>query len=190
MQACRKDTFEEIYSAESKVRLKERAVVHGDLHLSNVALDQTEHGFEAYIFDPGTGKRSTAGSDLAALEVSVLLHHQLEHKVLIGLCQMLYDPHNVLNPADIQRVDHPVAQKLAHFIRGLREDALAWNCQEVYALLVLDTALIYLGAASFQSPGNSTIDPIATGCIAAFAAGWYRQTRAETKPQSLTAGSE
>ncbi len=163
-----------------------RTVVHGDLHLNNVALDQTEHGFEAYIFDPGTGKRSTAGCDLAALEVSVLLHHQLESTASNNLFQMLYDPHAILDATQVEKPDHSVAQKLANFIRGLREDALTWNSREVYALLVLDSALIHLGASSFESSGNSTFDPIMTGCLAAFAADWYRQIRSKAKTQSLT----
>jgi predicted TPR repeat methyltransferase len=66
--------------------------------------------------DPGTGKRSTAGSDLAALEVSVLLHHQLECSALINVCQVLYDPHTILDTTHVEKLDHSVAQKLANFI--------------------------------------------------------------------------
>ena len=52
---------------QARVRLRERPIVHGDLHMSNVALDSTPRGPEAYIFDPGVIRRSTAGRDLAVL---------------------------------------------------------------------------------------------------------------------------
>ena len=119
----------------------------------------------------------------------MLLHQPFEHSALINLCHVLYDRHRILDAVHIEQMDHPVAQKLAHFIRGLREDALAWNSGEVYALLVLDAALMHLGALSFVSPGNNVIDPVAAGCVAAFAADWYEQIRLETEPQSTASGS-
>src|SRR5579862_883814 len=41
--------YVELSRSDQKLRLREQPLVHGDLHMSNVALDRTDRGFEAYI---------------------------------------------------------------------------------------------------------------------------------------------
>ena len=86
------ELYLELHQSDQKQRFRERPIVHGDLHMNNVALDSTPRGLEAYIFDAGVSRRSTAGRDLAVLEVSILLHQQLGIETLIQVCSVIYAP--------------------------------------------------------------------------------------------------
>jgi len=163
----------QLRQCDDKVRLRERQIVHGDLHMNNVALDTTPRGPEAYIFDAGMVRRSTAGRDLAVLEVSVLLHQRLDVETLIQVCSVTYDVAKPLDANSFASVTDPLAQNIIEFIRGLRAGVNTWNRAAVYALLVFDFALIQLGGLSFGSSGNRIADPRAAGVVTAFAAEWY-----------------
>jgi hypothetical protein len=164
----------ELRRREDKVRLRERSIVHGDLHMSNVALDSTPRGPEAYIFHAGVIRRSTAGRDLGVLEVSVLLHQRLDLDILKTTCSLIYGTAKPLDENTVASINDPVAQNIIEFIRGLRAGIEGWNPPEVHALLVFDFALVQLGGLSFGSSGNRIVDTRATGVLAAFAAEWYR----------------
>jgi CheY-like chemotaxis protein len=163
----------QLRQCEDKVRLRERQIVHGDLHMNNVALDTTPRGPAAYIFDAGVVRRSTAGRDLAVLEVSVLLHQRLDVETLIQVCSVIYDVAKPLDANSFGSVTDPLAQNIIEFIRGLRAGVNTWNRAAVYALLVFDFALIQLGGLSFGSSGNRIADPRTAGVVTAFAAEWY-----------------
>jgi len=167
---------------DAKVRLRERPVVHGDLHMSNVALDSTPKGHEAYIFDPGVIRRSTAGRDLAVLEVSVLLHHHIDLDTLKTICLLIYDAAKPLDASAAASLADPLARNVVEFIRGLRDGVNTWNRPEVYALLVFDFALIQLGGLMFGSSGNKVADTRAIGIVTAFAAQWYRSQEGGAAP--------
>jgi hypothetical protein len=154
--------------------------------MSNVALDSTPRGHEAYIFDPGVIRRSTAGRDLAVLEVSVLLHHHIDLDTLKTICSLVYDASNPLDANTGIAVSDPLAQNVIEFIRGLREGLKSWNPLQVYALLVFDFALIQLGGLMFGSSGNKVADTRAIGIVTAFAAAWYQaiESNAASSPGS------
>ena len=130
-------------------------------------------GLEAYIFDAGVIRRSTAGRDLAVLEVSILLHQQLGIETLIQVCSVIYDASTPLDENTFASATDSLAQNIIEFIRGLRAGVNTWNPAAIYALLVFDFALIQLGGLSFGSSGNRIADPRAAGVVAAFAARWY-----------------
>lgn len=174
--------FLELRQCGDRVRLRERPIVHGDLHMSNVALDITPRGPEAYIFDAGVIRRSTAGRDLAALEVSVLLHQQLDVDTLKTICSLIYDAGKPLDEDTVSSINDPVAQNIIEFIRGLRAGINGWNPPEVHALLVFDFALVQLGGLRFGSSGNRIVDTRAPGVLAAFVAEWYRRIANGTQP--------
>jgi CheY-like chemotaxis protein len=171
------ELYHELHQSDQKVRLRERPIVHGDLHMSNVALDSTPHGLDAYIFDAGVIRRSTAGRDVAVLEVSTLLHQRLDFDTLIHVCSVIYDASTPLDENTFASVTDPLAQNIIEFVRGLRTGANAWNLLEIYALLVFDFALIQLGGLSFGTSGNRIADPRAAGAVAAFVARWYGRIR-------------
>jgi hypothetical protein len=176
--------YAQLRQGDQKLWLRERALVHGDLHMSNVALDTSDRGPEAYIFDPGVMKRSAAGRDLAVLEVSVLLHQRLELGTLVKVCSVVYDAAKPLDENSFASVNEPLAQNVIEFVRGLRSGANAWNRSEVYALLVFDFALIQLEGLSFGSSGNRIMDPRAAGVLTAFVAEWYRSIACGVAPQT------
>jgi len=171
------ELYLELHQSDQKQRFRERPIVHGDLHMNNVALDSTPRGLEAYIFDAGVSRRSTAGRDLAVLEVSILLHQQLGIETLIQVCSVIYDASTPLDENTFASVTNPLAQNVIEFVRGLRTGADAWNPPEIYALLVFDSALIQLGGLSFGTSGNRIADPRAAGAVAAFVARWYGRIR-------------
>lgn len=82
--------YAECMSSERKLHVKERSVVHGDLHIHNVAVDVDGGKAETFIFDPGVVTQNIAGRDLAALEVSVLLHEDVRVETLSEICSVLY----------------------------------------------------------------------------------------------------
>jgi CheY-like chemotaxis protein len=177
------EVYLELHRSDQKVRLRERPIVHGDLHMRNVALDSTPRGLEAYIFDAGVIRRSAAGRDLAVLEVSTLLHQRLDFDTLIHVCTVIYDASTPLDENTFVSVTDPLAQNIIEFVRGLRTGANAWNPPEIYALLVFDFALIQLGGLSFGTSGNRIADPRAAGAVAAFVARWYGRIKKGAAPE-------
>jgi hypothetical protein len=178
--------YDELRQRDERLRHRERSLVHGDLHMSNVALDSTPRGIEAYIFDPGVIRRNTAGRDLAVLEVSVLLHHHIELSTLVNICSLLYDATKPLDENSFSLASEPLAQNIIEFIRGLRMGGTTWNATRVYALLVFDFALIQLGGLSFGSSGNRIVDARASGVLAAFVADWYRSIVNDVVPPTTS----
>ena len=166
--------YAELRQTEEKVRLREQPIVHGDLHMNNVALDDTPKGPEAYIFDAGVIRRSAAGRDIAVLEVSVLLHQYLAPETFKNICTLIYDASKPLDAVAVSSIDDPRAQNIIEFIRGLREGVKGWNPPELYALLVFDFVLIQLGGLMFGSSGNRLTDKSAVGILATYVTDWCR----------------
>jgi CheY-like chemotaxis protein len=106
------ELYLELRRSDHKLRLRERQIVHGDLHINNVALDSTPRGLEAYIFDAGVSRRSTAGRDLAVLEVSGLLHQRLDVDTLIQVCSVIYDAAKPLDENTFASATDPLAQHI------------------------------------------------------------------------------
>jgi hypothetical protein len=157
--------------------------VHGDLHISNIALDSTEQNADAYIFDAGVTKQNVAGRDFAVLEVSVILHQRIDFNIIIQLCEILYYSSGPLDQAKVNALQDPAGKCTLEFIRGLRAGAGKWNELDVYALMVLDFALIQVGGLAFGSSGNKIWDQRAAAYLLAVVAQWYQRLR---KPSEHT----
>jgi len=168
--------YSELVVCEDKLRVKERSLVHGDLHIRNVALDIDGDKAEAYIFDPGVIKRNVAGRDLAVLEVSVVLHQRIDFDTLSQVCSVLYVSDPPVKESVGSIVD-PVGKNIVEFIRGLRDAAGAWNDPDVYALMVFDFALIQVGGLAFGSSGNKIWDQRSAVYLLAIVAEWYQRLR-------------
>jgi CheY-like chemotaxis protein len=178
--------YSELVASEERQRINERSLVHGDLHISNVALDLGPEGTHAYIFDAGVVRRNVAGRDLAVLEASVILHQRIETDAFRQICLALYgsDIHPVGDVA-VRSID-PVAERVIDFVRSLRSAATAWNGLDVYALMVFDFVLIQVGGMAYGSSGNKIVDQSSAACLLAVVAGWYRRivNRAATEGNS------
>ena len=169
--------FSELLANEEKQRIAEGSLVHGDLHMSNVALDLGPKGAHAYIFDAGVVKRNVAGRDIAVIEASVLLHQRIEHEVFVRICSILYGPatSGIDNVAEEPVVG--VAKDIVDFIQALREAANPWNDPEIYALMVFDFVLIQVGGLAFGSYGNRIVDQQSAAYLLAVVGDWYRRVR-------------
>jgi hypothetical protein len=169
--------FSELLANEEKQRINEGSLVHGDLHMSNVALDLGPKGAHAYIFDAGVVKRNVAGRDIAVIEASVLLHQRIEHEVFVRICSILYGPatSGIDNVAEEPVVG--VAKDIVDFIQALREAANPWNDPEIYALMVFDFVLIQVGGLAFGSYGNRIVDQQSAAYLLAVVGDWYRRVR-------------
>ena len=169
--------FSALLSSEEKQRITERSIVHGDLHMSNVALDLEPNGAHAYIFDAGVVKRNVAGRDIAVIEASVLLHQRIDHDVFVQICSILYG--SATSATQDVAAEHVVgaAKDIVEFIQALREAAKPWNDLEIYALMVFDFVLIQVGGLAFCSYGNRIVDQQSAAYLLAVVADWYRRVR-------------
>jgi CheY-like chemotaxis protein len=169
--------FSELLASEEKQRINERSLVHGDLHMSNVALDLEPNSAHAYIFDAGVVKRNVAGRDIAVIEASVLLHQRIEHGDFVRICSILYGSAASATEDVAAEPVFGIALELVEFIQALREAAKPWNDLEIYALMVFDFVLIQVGGLSFGSYGNRIVDQPSAAYLLAVVAEWYRRVR-------------
>ncbi len=167
--------YTELAANENKIRVKERSLVHGDLHISNVALDIEAGSAEAYIFDPGVVARSVAGRDLAVLEVSVILHQEIAFDTVSHICSVVYRASDPLTKDSVVSIVDPMGKNVVEFIRGLRESAESWNDLAVYALMVFDFALIQFGGLAYGSSGNKISDQRTAVYLLAVVAEWCQR---------------
>jgi CheY-like chemotaxis protein len=169
--------FSELLASEETQRITERSLVHGDLHMSNVALDLELNEARAYIFDAGVVKRNVAGRDIAVIEASVLLHQRIQHEVFVRICSILYGP-ATSGTEDVAAVPVVgIAKEIVEFIQALREAANPWNDPEIYALMVFDFVLIQVGGLAFGSYGNRIVDQPSAAYLLAVVGEWYRRAR-------------
>jgi CheY-like chemotaxis protein len=167
--------FSQLLASEETQRITERSLVHGDLHMSNVALDLEPHEAHAYIFDAGIVKRNVAGRDIAVIEASVLLHQRIEHDVFVQICSILYGPASSGTDDVVAGPVVGIAQEIVEFIQALREAAKPWNDLEIYALMVFDFVLIQVGGMAFGSYGNKIVDQQSAAYLLVVVGEWYRR---------------
>lgn len=170
--------FSELLASDDKQRITERSLVHGDLHMSNVALDIGPNGAQAYIFDAGVVKRNVAGRDIAVIEASVLLHQRIAHESFAQICSILYGP-AISHLADDEEPIVGMAKEIVEFIQALRDVANPWNDLEIYALMVFDFVVIQVGGLAFGSYGNRIVDQQSAAYLMAVVGEWYRRIRNE-----------
>ena len=160
-------------ACEERIRLNVRPIVHGDLHIGNVALDLTAQSAEAYIFDPGACRSDVAGKDIASLEVSAILHQRIALETLVEICSVLYASSDPTGTADVGTFSAQ-ARNTIQLIRSLRTAAMRWNDPSLYALMVFDSVLIQVGGLAAGRSGNYIDDPRCAVHVLAVTAAWYR----------------
>jgi hypothetical protein len=121
-------------------------------------------GVNALLFDAGATARAPRLKDLAALEVSVLLH--IESRLRPEILDGLYEVASSTTDQSAQLV----------FVRGLRASCMAADDPQwpIYALLVLDQALVQLATLSYDVSGNRIRYPQDAAWLAGRAAKWVR----------------
>ncbi len=148
------ELLREIRSSERRIRYDERSCTHGDLNVTNVALDVRGDSVNAYIFDASGTGRGPMAWDIAMLEVSALLHlPENFSESLVQTCgEILYG--QTLSISDLALASFRASDRAVatvHMIRELREHVLAADMGAVYALAVFDQMLIQLGGLNYPS---------------------------------------
>jgi hypothetical protein len=170
------DLYSTLSASEERTRLNMRSIVHGDLHIGNVALDVAAGSAEAYIFDPGASRTDVAGRDIASLEVSTILHQRIALATTFDICSALYgssDP-----TGDVDSAAFPAQKRnTILFVRSLRTAAATWNDRSLYALMVFDSVLIQVGGLATGLSGNYIEDPRCATYLLAMAAAWYQSLK-------------
>jgi CheY-like chemotaxis protein len=171
--------FDELAGSSDSVWVSFRNCTHGDLNITNVAVDEGPYGVRGYIFDAAGMGRAPAVRDLAALEVTALLHQPLEPgrigmlaDSLVERCRILYES---FLPEDGEiTVPDFLASNTMSFVVALRREALRHGDAVVYALLVFDQVLIQLAGLTFGLSGNKIAMPEEAGRLAAHVTRWTR----------------
>ena len=116
------------------------------------------------------------------LEVTTLLHQEA-HEGIVPACASLYTATDIGRPVtDRQR-------NTLLFVRSLRQAALGYTTLGVYALMVVDHALIQLGGLGYGSAFNKIRHPRDASLLAALAAKWYEiERKSELTESSGPAG--
>lgn len=146
-----------------------QACLHGDLHLGNVALGMDDGNVRARVFDPDSMEAGPCGRDLAALEVSLVLHQVCPAPTIVDSCLTLFDgssPEGVETTAD----SSPVVLNTARLLNRLRPRALETTAISEYRILLLDYALVQLGSLARSSPESGNKVKRADDAIALYRA--------------------
>jgi hypothetical protein len=108
----------------------------------------------------------------------VLLHQQAEAGVLRA-CAPLYATEKEMQVQSIEATDRE--KNTFTFIRGIREVAEQFSEPHIYALMVVDNALLQLGGLDFGSSYNKIVSPHDACLLAGLTSRWYQSIR----PKSL-----
>ena len=132
-------------------------MVHGDLNISNVALDCVGAEIHAYIIDASGIRKGLNVWDLAMLEVTALLHQPLEkNESLVKNSAALF----VESVSSSGALDFTTggrrARNTLRLIAEIRKQVLQMADPQIYALMLFDHALIQLGGLIFRSKNKIT----------------------------------
>lgn len=161
----------------SIIRLRKQGCHHGDLNLTNIAVDRLEpQGLRAYIFDAGSCTPHVNVRDLAMLEVTSLLHQSLSGgEGLVEECSPAYDT-GVDLPEGIEKsAQSDVARNTLRMVREIRQQALKRAAQDVYALMVFDIAVMQLWGLAYTVSRNKITRPEDAALLATLASSWLRR---------------
>jgi CheY-like chemotaxis protein len=171
------DAFITIRDSTELLRFQKQTCLHGDLHVGNVALDEVASDVHAFIFDAGAMQAHVSVRDVAALEVSILLHwsEALEPSV-VDACQGLYKCAGLFPAADDIAGSYQArnAYRLVYWLRHLvadQTDAI------VYPLMVFDAAMIQVGGLRFGITRNRIAQPPDAVLLAGLASDWLKMPR-------------
>lgn len=149
-----------------------RECLHGDLNVTNIAIDE-EPDLKGYIFDASGVGSGPAMRDLANLEVTALLQLPPTAESVVTACgRLLYGER--FRPEQFVSEASPRAVNTLALVSAIR--AYAERCGEAntYALCVLDQVLIQVGGLTWPS-GNKVSDFKDAVLLAKLVAGWIQR---------------
>jgi CheY-like chemotaxis protein len=159
-------------ASDSPVQHHVQTCLHGDLNITNIAIDELPSGPRAYIFDASGCVAGVNVRDLAMLEVTALLHQSCDGEdSLVQHCSAFYRD-SVEPPAEIDfSAGTNRARNTTRLLVEIRKQALAQTTPTVYALMVYDQALLQLGGLEWLS-GNKICSPSDAVHLVWLAAKW------------------
>jgi hypothetical protein len=162
-----------------QVYFERQTCLHGDLNITNIAIDDTATGPRAYIFDAEGCEPGVNVRDLAMLEVTALLHQPDDgERSLVEHCMVLSrDRVDILDDLDYARGPNRAGDTLK-LLTEIRRQALTRAEASIYALMVFDCALIQLGGLAWRS-GNKIPHPPDAALLASLAGNWLQQVAPE-----------
>lgn len=169
--------FQSLASDGATVRYDLQSALHGDLNYSNIAIEDENGITHGYIFDASGSQSGVCVRDVAMLEVTILLHQQAEAGVLRA-CAPLYATEKEMQIQSVEANDRE--KNTFTFIRGIRAVAEQFAEPHIYALMVVDNALLQLGGLDFGSSYNKIVSPQDACLLAALASRWYLSFRPES----------
>ncbi len=131
-----------------------RPMLHGDLHSGNVVVDFHAEPPKAFLIDPGPMHGGPVGSDLAALEVSVVLHLASAPDSIWQTVAHMYDSEAAVTPS----LD-TAGENILSLVKAIRKTAESEVEQAIYTLLLLDAALGQFGGLAYSGSGNKIRRP-------------------------------
>lgn len=165
--------FKELLTTDKRIRFDEQSIVHGDLHLRNIAIDIADGVPDAYTFDSASAVgRCPKGRDLALLEISAIIHQDLPPEQITSvLLPRLYGRSFVPELPNEASSMHVL--NTLRLVAGLREivDGIGME-KSFYALMVFDQSMIQLGGLEFGSPNRIRHPQVVVHLVAAVAQ-WY-----------------
>ena len=165
--------YDELNSDVTVVTFKRQSFRHGDLNITNIAIDLGDKEPAAYIFDASGCASGPNVRDLATLEVSSLLHHPgTRIESLVESCAELYSPAKSNNFHFDRGSD--LAQNTFKLVSEIRSKAFQQEDSFLYTLMVFDNALIQLGSLAFGHSRNKIANPRDAVRLAAYSARWLR----------------
>jgi CheY-like chemotaxis protein len=161
------ETFQALIKSDVLLRFEQQNYVHGDLNVTNVALDQDGNDMNPYIFDAAGGGPCIDVWDLAALEISVLLHQRTDASVVEPLADLYAD-----GSPDFSQIPSTHLQATAKLVIEIRKQALQVADLKSYAIAVFDNALIQLGGLAFGLSTNKISIPRDAALVSGLTAAW------------------
>jgi CheY-like chemotaxis protein len=164
--------FKTLSEDAGTVRFVQQTFLHGDLHIGNISLDTGAGSIDAHIFDAGGTESSIAVRDIAALEVSALLHQEFAEAEFIEACRLLYGTDGLV-PLDCLESGELLIRNTYELVRQMRIAINGKESAALVALTILDQCLIQLGGLTFGTAESKIRSPRLAAVLTAFAAAWY-----------------
>jgi CheY-like chemotaxis protein len=166
--------FESIRKSTQPIQYTQQAFVHGDLNASNIALDFHPDHVEAFIIDPAGFGPEPNIKDLAALEVSALLHQPQTQNGdnLVAACSFLYAQE--FAPDDPNDGAASYFANVRALIRAIRKLQAVNSERGLYSLLVFDSVLTQLGGLEITLSGNKIGNPTSAALLTTIVGKWCR----------------
>jgi CheY-like chemotaxis protein len=166
------EIFDALSGSAHRTWIGKRSCTHGDLNVSNIAVDTTGPGSpRAYIFDAAGLHADVDMRDLAMLEVTTLLFNATEDDFDVVL-DLVYGNDFTITSSPDHRECTAWRQNTLALIILLRERVQQAGKSTAYALMLVDVALMQFGGLTIQSSHNKIADPTKAHALAHYACRW------------------